>query len=117
MCMFARSHLLLRRYVLLVLPAFVLGLVPAITVAPDAYYADGYLAALLLMLLLALGYGISALGSLRAELFDTRLSRRGRWALVAAGGAAALLLASAIASPGMRARAEAWAASGTHAAP
>src|SRR4051794_26975397 len=42
MCELTRSRRLLRRYVLLVLPAVALGLVPAIVVAPDPYYADGY---------------------------------------------------------------------------
>lgn len=119
MCVLARTRHMLRRYVMLVLPAVALGLVPAVAVAPNPFYANGYLAAVLLTLLLALGYGMSVLsarGSAASELFAVRpswkaLSWRGRWAVAAASSVAALMVVSAAVAPGMRARAEAWAAS------
>jgi hypothetical protein len=119
MSLFSRSRHLLRRYVILVLPAAALGLAPAIAVAPDPLYANGYLGALLLMLLLALGYAVSvvaARGAVADELLAVRpslgaLSWRGRGAVAGAFAVAVLLGFSAIAAPGMRARADAWAAS------
>jgi hypothetical protein len=119
MCVFSRSRRVLRRYVILVLPAAVLGLAPAIAVVPNPVYASGYLAAVLLMLLLGLGYVLSAVSGAAAaasELFAARpswgaLSWRGRGALAAAAVTAGLVVFSALAAPAMRARADAWAAS------
>ena len=121
MCVFARARRVLRRYVLLVLPAVVLGFAPAVAVAPAPYYADGYVGALLLVLLLAMGYGLSiipARGGVMSELFAVRpswkaLSRRGRSAVAATVAIGALLLFSVVVAPAMRARADAWAAEPT----
>jgi hypothetical protein len=116
MCLAAGRRRLLRRYLLVVAPAFAVGLLPPVVGIPVRDYTQAFDAALLLVGLLALGWLVADWHELLGwRGFRTRaawrtLGRAGRAALVVAALLIAVVAVCAAAAPGIKADAAAWAA-------
>jgi hypothetical protein len=117
----ARRRSTYRRFLLILAPALLIGLIPPILAIPIRDYASGYVASLLLVMLVALGAAVSmaargrSVRGLRAELLAVRpwrgFSRWGKVAVIAAVAFAVLVGVSVSRAPDLQSQAGAWAAS------
>jgi hypothetical protein len=116
MCLAARRRGLLRRHLLVVAPAFVVGLLPPVVGIPVRDYTHTFSAAVMLVGLLALGWliadGREVLGwrHARPRVAWRSLGRGGRTAVAVAALLIVMVAVCARAAPGIKAEAAAWGA-------